>query len=237
MSTSGAKRARKAGGHDDDPKKKPKAATVKGEAANQSSAVAIAPVPVASVNTKSATPSRKTSPSSRPPTTTVQEDRTTLTTTPYQDPSFQLGKQTKATTAVATKMEPVLPMKIPKTDATTTTTTSIVLNGHDSYSSTKARRSRFGSIPFLLLLLVAFFLWCTVILLGLLLSERMEHQLQMSELRQIAAKVQRTGPTIMQGLQSKIQEWKSTAIKLESEKRGILQEFGEKLKSLEFSVQ
>ena len=85
------------------------------------------------------------------------------------------------------------------------------------------------SVPCILLFLVAILMWCTVALLGLLLSERMDHELHVWQLRNMLHKSEAVGlplPPEGEELQKKLDSKKMMGNKL--------QEFGEKLVNLDY---
>lgn len=83
------------------------------------------------------------------------------------------------------------------------------------------------SVPCILLFLVAILMWCTVALLGLLLSERMDHELHVWQLRNMLHKSEAVGIPLPP-------EGEELQKKLDSKKKSKLQEIGEKLVNLEY---
>lgn len=105
-------------------------------------------------------------------------------------------------------------------------------NGSVAVKASTTRRIRNPtSVPCILLFLVAILMWCTVTLLGLLLSERMDHELQVWNLRDLLHKSEAVGVPPEPEL---VKHWKERAEQLESQKKGILKEFGEKLVNLDY---
>ena len=164
-------------------------------------------------------------PKKSPPrkTTRVQQ------ATPY-DKQPQFNKADDTPTKV--------PVPLVHPAATKTSTKQSTLKSEDSpmHSPNKllTPRRAISSVPCALLFLVAFLLWCTVTLLGLVLSERMDHELQMWQLRQLLTKSEAIGtPLHPDECQEHVNHWKGLAGKLESQKKGMLKEFGEKLAKLD----
>jgi hypothetical protein len=248
MTTSGTKRTRKAESDKANKNKKLKADEINKEAAATAAAAAAvaaaAPVQVIlgfqekELQTKRA--AAVASASLVVPPNNKQED---------DDDDDDLGNPYEATSklmmgVVAAKQQaPTPPIKI-KSPSTPNKT---ALNGvgstpfivdHHSPSMMKRSNSR-TSVPCILLFLVAFFLWCSVTLIGLLLSERLEHQLQMYQLRQVLQKREQvvTNNDDNNPKQDNINRWKEMVNKLEWQKKGMMKEFGEKLASLEFTME
>jgi hypothetical protein len=244
MTTSGTKRTRKA--ETEDAKKKPKADEIKRAAAAAAAVAAAVPVEVILGFQKKDTPQEKTK----------GVASVSLLVMPANKKEESLGNPYEAKrvgVAVAVKQDTSTPnMSIVKSPSTPTKT---VLNGgggstttsmdHHYHSPPFTTMKRQASVPCILLFSVAFFLWCSVTLIGLLLSERLEHQLQMHQLRQVLQKSEQVGvPNIpsIEGYdeddkQNNINHWKELVNNLEWQKKGMMKEFGEKLASLEFTME
>jgi hypothetical protein len=94
-----------------------------------------------------------------------------------------------------------------------------------------------GVVPCFLLFLVVLLFWSSVTLLGLLLSERLDHYLQLAQFKEMLLKSQAVGipppPAAVEDLQKNVQHWRNLVKNLELQKTSMLQKFGEKLASLE----
>jgi hypothetical protein len=153
---------------------------------------------------------------------------------PYEDTraaSLTEKKETPPPPAMKTSV-PVVVVAPPSNKETSgkTKVEPVVLNGN--VQPVTKKRTNPTSVPCILLFLVAILMWCTVTLLGLLLSERMEHELQVWHLRDMVYK-SKEEPQVTD-LEQNVKHWKGVAEKLESEKKGMLREFGDTLASLEY---
>ena len=234
MPASGKKRSRKA--EEDASKKKQKAGgeqLAKKEAASAVGALAQG-APIHAVARKE-TPNREASlpvKALTPQIAKEPEDEDTLGN-PYEQTRAWLAK--KQETPAKKETAPVVADSPPPAKITneTSKSKSVVLNGVNVVQpSVTKKRTNPTSVPCILLFLVAILMWCTVTLLGLLLSERMEHELQVWHLRNMVNKAAEN-PQVNE-LQQDVKHWKGVAQKLESQKKGMLQEFGEKLATLEY---
>jgi hypothetical protein len=217
MATSGKKRVRKA--ESDEAMKKQKAVEAK-EAAVPMRHAAVAPAEAvaASVVVKKGMPKKA---SASMPALAEKEPDT-------------IGNPYEEKRPLAMKEAPTPVKKPTKTEVVAEVSLNGAVTMDHPYAS--PAKKRITSVPCILLFLVAFFLWCSVTLLGLLLSERLEHQLQIHHLKQVLAKSEAVGvppPPTVEELQKNVKHWKDLVKNLELQKRGMLQEFGEKLASLE----
>jgi len=230
MPVTGKKRARKA--EEDASKKKPKA----GAAEEPTRSPQLSPPRAAvtpSLTSPSPAPMRKGTLSKTANSAPKEED--TLGN-PYEAP-----RAPTSSIANSKKQEAPLTKKSATLAAAPLETEPVLTNGtacssRIKGSQDKSKRSR-TSIPCILLFFVAILMWCTVALVGLLLSERMDHELQMWTLRDMLHKsesVQVPSPPEVEELQKNVHFWKGRAQQLESQKKGMMQEFGEKISSLEY---
>lgn len=114
-----------------------------------------------------------------------------------------------------------------------------------SFSFASKRKALFGVVvggsgvlPCFLLFLVVLLFWSSVTLLGLLLSERLDHYLQLAQFKEMLLKSQAVGippppPAAVEELQKNVLHWRNLVKNLKLQKTSMLQKFGEKLASLE----
>lgn len=233
MPASGKKRARKAeedaaskkkqkAGGADEPAKSPKRATAR---ATATPALA-SPAPVIK------TTLRKTA-ASKAAAKKAEEEEDTLGN-PYEQERRAPGSSIAKKQAMPAKKKSA--PAVPSSD--TTIKTEPVMNGTTVKTEHVVNKRRNPtSLPCILLFLVAVLMWCTVTLLGLLLSERMDHELQVWHMRDLLHKGEDVAvppPPKVEELEKNILHWKGHVEQLESQKKGMMQEFGEKLVSLEY---